>query len=846
MRQRILAAGLCAALILSLSAMTVSADPETTVSGESTGITADVPEEGRIEADLSDENVIEEEPVDGTVPEEQTSGGIPEWAVDEETEPPLFDAYVLPYRFDMREYGWVTPVKLQNPWGSCWAFGSTAAAESSLLSSLDLTAAESGLDLSERHLVCNAFKPITELENPSQAGEGLYPFSDDVNAPYDAGGFSVMLSALYASGAGPLEEAYYPYWGRNAWTIADTIDQYVDDYISDQAAEGGITEEEYLAKVMAEHGFTTEQQARDYLASYLLENMLFTYSKYDDWSIPATTESGQSTRNLSEGFVLKNSNLIPDYRTEDGEVSEDAVRIMKQEMINGRAIAIGYCADQTKTYVATSDFSTDGRYGENVYGGIQYAQYIDEAKPGNHEVCIVGWDDNFASTNFNEGHQPPGNGAWIVKNSWGSKSDAAPDANGNIVNEVKYGAYNEEGKPTGYFYLSYYDKSIESDMETFEFSSNLAGNDSFGVYQYDYLAAVDGYFSFMSTDVLSTANVFTSELEADLLSISARCPGTNLRVIYAVYLLNEDAADPSDGEMVYKGSVNYECGGFHRIDLDQPVHLQEGQKFSVITTCAFVEPDGSRSYGISTSRAYDQDTCAAWGYTYYAKSVINEGESYYYTADTWSDWSETAEDIVARTKAQYGQGIVLDNFSIKAYVTPSESEKIDISSPVIKGIENKTYTGKPITQEFTVTVGGAALTEDTDYTTSYSNNTKIGTATVTITGINRYTGSDTRTFKIIPEGTSLTTVTGGSRQFTANWKKQTKQTTGYLLQYSTSKDFPLGNRGARRITSNKTLSATVKKLESGKNYYVRIRTYKLIDGRYYYSKWSEVKKVKTK
>jgi C1A family cysteine protease len=58
------------------------------------------------------------------------------------------------------------------------------------------------------------------------------------------------------------------------------------------------------------------------------------------------------------------------------------------------------------------------------------------ATPGNHEVTIVGWDDNYSASNFKLGG-PEGDGAWIVRNSWGSS----------------WG-------DNGYFYVSYYDRSF--------------------------------------------------------------------------------------------------------------------------------------------------------------------------------------------------------------------------------------------------------------------------------------------------------------------------------------------------------------------------------------------------
>lgn len=67
-----------------------------------------------------------------------------------------------PSRFDLRDLGRVTPVKMQLPWGTCWAFGATTAAETSILTKMDSTYEETGLDLSERYLAWYVAQPVSE------------------------------------------------------------------------------------------------------------------------------------------------------------------------------------------------------------------------------------------------------------------------------------------------------------------------------------------------------------------------------------------------------------------------------------------------------------------------------------------------------------------------------------------------------------------------------------------------------------------------------------------------------------------------------------------------------------
>ena len=80
---------------------------------------------------------------------------------------------------------------------------------------------------------------------------------------------------------------------------------------------------------------------------------------------------------------------------------------------------------------------------------------------------------------------------------------------------------------------------------------------------------------------------------------------------------------------------------------------------------------------------------------------------------------------------------------------------------------------------------------------------------------------------------------------TVQWKKQKDETTGYEIQYSTKSDFSSTNKKVK-INTNKTTSTAVNKLKSKKKYYVRIRTFKKVKGKTYYSSWSKNKSIKIK
>ena len=182
------------------------------------------------------------------------------------------------------------------------------------------------------------------------------------------------------------------------------------------------------------------------------------------------------------------------------------------------------------------------------------------------------------------------------------------------------------------------------------------------------------------------------------------------------------------------------------------------------------------------------------------------------------------------------------------YILNSQDQstsKISIAKATVTGITDKEYTGKPISQIPVVKIGKTALKSGTNYSVSYKNNTNIGTATVTISGKGNYTGTLKKTFKIIPKSTTVSKLTGAKKKITIKWKKQTKQTTGYQIQYSIDKNFKSGVK-AKKVKGAKKTSVSISKLKAKTTYYVRIRTYRKVGGKTYYSSWSKAKKTKTK
>ena len=174
---------------------------------------------------------------------------------------------------------------------------------------------------------------------------------------------------------------------------------------------------------------------------------------------------------------------------------------------------------------------------------------------------------------------------------------------------------------------------------------------------------------------------------------------------------------------------------------------------------------------------------------------------------------------------------------------PALSPKSISSATVSLSIATYSFDGKVKTPSVTVKLGSTALRNGIDYVVSYSNNKNVGKATVVITGKGLYAGTITMTFVINPAKQEIQKLTAKSKGFYIDYAAK-GHATGYEIQYATNSSFS----GAKKtvITSNKTDKVTVSKLSGNKKYYVRVRTYTIVNGIKYYGAWSAVKTVTTK
>lgn len=231
-------------------------------------------------------------------------------------------------------------------------------------------------------------------------------------------------------------------------------------------------------------------------------------------------------------------------------------------------------------------------------------------------------------------------------------------------------------------------------------------------------------------------------------------------------------------------------------------------------------------------------------------NIYVSGTSYHLTAKKTTGCEHKEQVQSVKKKATFSADGKL--------VTKCKSCGETLSTKKINKISNvklskSIYTYDKKAKKPTVTVKdtkGKKLKKGKDYTVTYAKGRKaIGNYKVTIQlKGKKYNGKETLTFRIAPAGTSIKSAKAGKTKVTVNWKKQTRNTSGYIIQYSANKSF----RNVKQITisSNKAKSKQITKLSTKKQYYVRICTYKNVKKNGKTTKicsdWSNAVAVKTK
>lgn len=213
--------------------------------------------------------------------------------------------------------------------------------------------------------------------------------------------------------------------------------------------------------------------------------------------------------------------------------------------------------------------------------------------------------------------------------------------------------------------------------------------------------------------------------------------------------------------------------------------------------------------------------------------------SYYSICSSWV--SDHPEIIDAKTgKVTRPEKDTIVKLTVKTYYSASFVEETDFFFDPGPLGDNAAY------RSVSVIVKGTKQDEvkDSKPTTKPSEPATTPSTTPSTTQPTTKPSTTKNTKTVKPKKTSIKKLSKGKKKFTVTWAK-VSGVKGYQIQYSSNKKFKKNNKMVT-VTKQKTTKATVKKLKSKKKYYVRVRTYKTINGKKIYSSWSKVKSVKTK
>lgn len=220
-------------------------------------------------------------------------------------------------------------------------------------------------------------------------------------------------------------------------------------------------------------------------------------------------------------------------------------------------------------------------------------------------------------------------------------------------------------------------------------------------------------------------------------------------------------------------------------------------------------------------------------------TVDTDDYSYYSICSSWA--SDHPEIIDAKTgKVTRPEKDTMVKLTVKTYYSASFVEETDFFFDPGPLGDNAAY------RSVRVMVKGTKQDEvkDSKPATKPSEPATTPSTTPSTTQPTTKPSTTKNTETVKPKKTSIKKLSKGKKKFTVTWAK-VSGVKGYQIQYSSDKKLKKNNKSVT-VTKQKTTKATVKKLKSNKKYYVRVRTYKTVNGKKIYSSWSKVKSVKTK
>ena len=270
-----------------------------------------------------------------------------------------------------------------------------------------------------------------------------------------------------------------------------------------------------------------------------------------------------------------------------------------------------------------------GAVSTSIYWGDSYEStsnyYCGVSKNCNHAITVVGWDDNYPASNFRTA--PAGNGAWLIKNSWGTN----------------YG-------DSGYYHVSYYDKNFAM-LEGAVFIPATDDEDYDAVYGYDTLGAINatGNYDENTLEAAVLTSAWNEEIAAvGVYSYTENCPYEVLVYTNVTRTTSTSTWRPlnplAGGALACTFSDTLATAGFTTVHLPNPVKLADRTNFVVVYKQTTTSPE----YAISSSCDFDDKNS-----TPYSRVTASYGNTYRgrvrFGNTSWTDLA--TEDCIACLKA---------------------------------------------------------------------------------------------------------------------------------------------------------------------------------------------------
>ena len=418
-----------------------------------------------------------------------------------------------------------------------------------------------------------------------------------------------------------------------------------------------------------------------------------------DFPYTAYSSKKPDSKYVNNSLMVKSAYELTDsvfvYGEDPTETSydEDAVNAVKQLIRRQGAVC------------TSMNFPSGNEWLLKTFGAINikklkayYEKEEDVNLGSGHAITIIGWDDTYNDFPSREveisvrdratgemkkikGNDPPGPGAWIVKDSYGS------DIHGD-----------------GYFYMSYYSACL------FQFA-NFQGRKSTNkqIYQYDGVGVGEGMLRYEKK--VRGANTYTARTDLLLNEVASYAPTANSKINFKIYV-NQNGKSPVSGSKVYDKTFTQTYAGYKRHAMGKVVPIPKGTKFSIVVTTK--TNDGKYYAPFEVTNANDPGQSPA---------AVRPGQTYIEQSGKWKSVTrntrlqekynyqgqEIIEEYQAFNALAKGFGKVAGKKAQKIKVKTSRKVKkgksIKLKAKITKGVR-KLYYQSSDTKKATVSAKG--------------------------------------------------------------------------------------------------------------------------------------------